>query len=512
MSRFGESTNKTMLKKQKIIIIVFVALFVVLTILYFAVIAPLTKDDGEETTEPVETDVGESRTPQNYWLIFPQVEREDIKSIEVHNKYGTYKFYRNKEDKFVIEGFENLAYDQEQFSQLVVSTGFTISQVKVTENPTEEQLKEYGFYDDPAYYILTTKSGTVHKVIIGYKIIAGGGYYAMYEGRKTIYVLEKSLEKVVLAPVVDMVAPLVTAGIKSNEYFNIDNFKIYHHDKLFFAAQNLTSEELKERETTALVASKVTHPGDYTPSNIYDEVRLGLVNYVGDAVVALGLTEENLKEYGLSDPPYTITYNYKDDSYKLIASEPVDGYYYVGTYLFNTIVKVPEEDFKFLSWSLLKWIDNSAFQRSITFVASIKVETPQFTETFRLTHLDKSSNPNLIVKGDLCGVIDGSDEVYNFRQFYKSLLTVQIEGEAPLTDEEKAELIANDKRCILKFTVTTLGGNVTEYGFYRYSTRRCLLTVNGVGQFYVVIDVPRKIAGSAQKVIKGETIDPQEKY
>lgn len=62
-----------------------------------------------------------------------------------------------------------------------------------------------------------------------------------------------------------MVAPLVTAGVKTNEYYNIDNFKIYHHDKLFFAAQNLTSEELKERETTALVAAKVTHPGDYTP-------------------------------------------------------------------------------------------------------------------------------------------------------------------------------------------------------------------------------------------------------
>jgi hypothetical protein len=501
-----------MLKKQKIIIIIFVALFVVLTTLYFAIIAPLTKDDGKETTEPVETDVGEGRTPQNYWLIFPQVERENIESIEVHNKYGTYKFYRNEEDRFVIEGFENLAYDQEQFAQLVVSTGFTISQVKITENPTEEQLREYGFYDDPAYYILTTRSGTVHKVIIGYKIIAGGGYYAMYEGRKTVYVLEKSLEKVVLAPVVDMVAPLVTAGVKTNEYYNIDNFKIYHHDKLFFAAQNLTSEELKERETTALVAAKVTHPGDYTPSNIYDETRLGLAYYAGEAVVALGLTEENLEKYGLSDPPYTIMYDYKDHTYKLIVSEPVDGYYYVGTYLFNTIVKVPEEDFKFLSWSLFKWVDNYVFQKTITFVDSIKVETPQFTELFRLTHLNKSDDPNLIIKGDLCGVIDGSDEVYNFRQFYKSLLNVLIEDDAPLTDEEKAELIADDKNCMLKFTVTTLGGNVTEYGFYRYSTRRCLLTVNGVGQFYVVVDVPRKIAGCAQKVINGETIDPQEKY
>ena len=77
-----------MLKKQKIIIIIFVALFVVLTTLYFAIIAPLTKDDGKETTEPVETDVGEGRTPQNYWLIFPQVERENIERLKFTTNTG----------------------------------------------------------------------------------------------------------------------------------------------------------------------------------------------------------------------------------------------------------------------------------------------------------------------------------------------------------------------------------------------------------------------------------------
>ena len=83
-----------MIKKQKILIIVFAALFVVMLGLYFAVIAPLLEEQ-QQAADPVELAAGEELAPNNRVLMFKHTPKEDIQSIEVFNEHCSYKFYRD---------------------------------------------------------------------------------------------------------------------------------------------------------------------------------------------------------------------------------------------------------------------------------------------------------------------------------------------------------------------------------------------------------------------------------
>ncbi len=497
-----------MIKKQGIFILSLSVLFIVLLVAYIAFIRPLTAQDDETTEAPPETAVGEGLTYMDYFLIFPKVDRGDIQSIEVHNEHGEYTFVRDgeAESDFAIKGYENLAYDEELFSKLVVAAGYPMAPQKVTEKPTEQELIDYGFKGgehDPAYYILTTTDGVVHKVTIGKKIISGGAYYAMYEGRDTVYIIDVSVEDSLLQPITTMVSPLLTAGIETTDYYFIDDFAIKHHGKDFLTCRRLTSEELADMETTALAKSIAVFPAEYNLSMNYDTTLQTLCYYTGESVVALGIGEDNLKEYGLDDPAYTVSYEYSGARITLNVSEKTeDGYYYVSTSLFRIIVKVPAADFEFLEWSLMSWIDEAIFSRNITFVNNIKIESPAYSEVFRFTHLPEET-PNLVVIGDNCGQID---EVDNFREFYKTLLLTAYEGEVSEDVDAK-----KDGTLIGSFTVTTNGGNVTEYEFYRYTTRRALVTVNGEGSFYVLVDAVQKLFSDAEKAANGIEVDAYDK-
>lgn len=497
-----------MIKRQSVFIITLSVLFAIMLLSYFVIIKPLTADEEETEAEPPETAEGESLTYGDYFLIFPHVERANIQSIEVHNDYGEYKFIRtgDSESDFAVEGYESLAYDETLFSELVVSAGYSMAPEKVTENPTEQELIDYGFAGDgvtPPYYILTTTSGEVHKITIGKKIISGGAYYAMYEGRNTIYIIDVGLEDTILQPIESLLSPLLTAGIETTSYYLIDNFTIKRNDEDFLICRNLTTEELSEMETTAIAKSIAVFPAEYNLSMYYDTTLQTLCYYTGESVAALGTDDETLAEFGLDNPAYTVSYEYSGAKITLKVSEKTsDGYYYVATSLFRIVVKVPASDFEFLEWSLMYWIDGAIFSRNISFVKEISIVSPEFSEVFNLTHYP-NEDPNLVVIGDSCGQVD---DIKNFRELYKTLLLTSYEGEAPEDDD-----IISDENLILTFKVTTNGGNETEYSFYRYSTRRALVTVNGSGRFYVLVDAAQKIISDAQKVSAGESVDAYDK-
>ena len=86
-------------------------------------------------------------------------------------------------------------------------------------------------------------------------------------------------------------------------------------------------------------------------------------------------------------------------------------------------------------------------------------------------------------------------------------LGVEMIDYTGLSAEENAALAADGSNMMYSFTYTTLSGKETTIAFYPYSTRRCLVTINGKGEFYVLIDRVEKMISDTGKLLRGEEID-----
>lgn len=205
-------------------------------------------------------------------LMYPLLEREQIKSIRVVNQSGEFAFLQiqvctNKDcaysapyaefekegskptcpkcgalstrGDFQLEGFPAHAYDEARFSTLVISTGYTSTYMKLDL----EKVKQYGYgeyglptnsADAKNYFVITSTGGESYKVILGNQVLAGTGYYAMLEGRPDVYILKEmeesdysyTLSQALLLGIEAYVTPTVMDTMGSTDYFDVSNFEL----------------------------------------------------------------------------------------------------------------------------------------------------------------------------------------------------------------------------------------------------------------------------------------------
>ena len=453
----------------------------------------------------------------NRILIFNHVQKADIQSVDVTNEHGSYTFYRDASDNFAIRGAETMSYSQELLASLVVSAGYTISMTRVAE--ICEDMSEYGLApeDNPASYTLTTTRGVTHTVYIGDKIPTGAGYYCSYEDRPAVYVLDSSLASTLLADVRDMMQAIIVYPISQNNYYTITNFDLVKNGEPFLHVDYLTDAERAQLESTDVW--KMVYPeGGYTPSSdTYESVLYSLVSLTGLRVMEFNVFGSNYEEptdaqiemlikYGLAEPAAELSFDYPDTqnnvtiANKLWFSEDLgDGTCYVYSWLFDTIALVDIASCPYLTCDIIDLIDRPIFQMFITDVAQIEISgkgsADTFTEVdFRLVHGENSA---LTVTDTFTGKVVNTD---NFRSLYRGILRLDIEGYAEDLSTDNEDLIAT-------LRITTNLGNVKEFKFYAYSTRRCLVTINGKGEFYILRDKANKLISDANKLLNDIQID-----
>lgn len=498
-----------MIAKQKRLLIICGIVFAVLLVAYIAFIRPLTApEEGEEEIELPETLEGEDVSELGRFYMFPHVQRAGMQSIKVENEYGSYEFYRDKNGDFQIRGFEGAAYNLERFSELVTSAGHTLAKVKVVDNATDAELEEYGLHDPQANWVVTTTTGEIYKVYVGYDLLTGGGYYCMLEGRRSVYVLDEGLTKTILAPIENLCSPALIAGIQQDDYYVVDNFIMMHGEEILCAIG--ITDPADHQNAQSLQENYMIHPSGYFPNtDMYYKLLYDIATLTGRYVVKLGPTDGDLAEYGLENPAHTVSFAYGGMDFMLLFSErQADGSYYAMSNLFPQVVSIAGETVEFLEYDLLDWVQAYPFQQWLTSVESTEVVGSGADVKFTLHHgTDAEGNATLAVTTNTGKTIP-AEEVYNYRQFFKTLLSVAIQGYAPLTEEE-IDALATDENCILTFTIVQTNGKTTVYRFYPYSStgRRALMTVNGFGEFYVQTDLVEKIASDANKVLSGLIVD-----
>lgn len=525
-------------KKQRLIPILAVCAVVGL-VLYYAVLKPMLQSITENEVPPINTWLTEQLTSgaiseieyndllnkgkcevlgsQNRILMFNHTEKANIQSVEVHNTHGTYTFYRDASDNFVIKDAENASYDKEMLSSLVVSSGYTLSMTRVSENC--EDMSEYGLAkeDNPSYYILTTTQGVTHTVYIGKPIPTGAGFYCSYEDRPAVYVLDSTLAATLLSDVRDLMTAILTYPVATTTYYTITNFDMTKNGEPFLHVDYLTDAERVQTASTSVW--KMVYPeGSYTPSSTnYDAMLQTFTNFTGNRVMefnVLGsmdseeLTDTQIalfEQYGLAAPETTVSFDYTDPNGGYTVTNMVwfssmteEGQYYVYSWLFDIISVIDAASYPWLSYDIIDFIDRPVFQMNINNVAKIEISGGELNEEkmsadFRLV----GDGQELVVTEDLSGTVI---DTQNFRQLYKTMLSIEIED---YTEDSTTD----DAKCIATMRITTEADIVTEYKFYAYSTRRCFMTINGEGEFYVNRDMAAKLISDAKKVIAGIEVD-----
>lgn len=490
------------MKKQRRTIIILAIIVAAAIAAYFLVVLPLVNYVEEITAETVHLLDGEELGTNDRILMFSHEEKADIQSIRVHNEYGEWGVHYDEEvEDFYIDDYPEAPYDKELFSSLIVSAGYTLSMTRVTEDA--EDMSEYGLADsdNPAYYTLTTRDGEEHTVYIGDPIPTNAGYYCRYKDRNAVYVLDKTLSDTLLQPLETMITPMLTLPMSTNDYFTIKNFAIMKGEEITVLITYLEEEE--KEEEAALGSYHMLAPANYTVNDSNYSVALEqLTNFQGTSTLVYDPTEEELAEYGLLEPAYSIYYEYQGIQQSVVFSEKNEnGNYYAYSLLFNLITEIDGTTNEWLDWDIIEWVDEPIFMMNINDVATITVESDTATRTFDLV----GDGQELVVTERATGF---QPEVYNFRQFYKTLLSIYMQDYVGMTDEEIAAL-DDSKDLYLTLTVETRAGVTHVYKFYPYSTRRAYYTVDGVGEFYVLRDMATKVISDAEKVMTNTEIDSE---
>ncbi len=429
-----------------------------------------------------------------------------IKSIEVHNEYGGYTFLRGEGNNFYIKEHEAANVEKETFAQLAVACGYTLSMRRLdapeklpdgsidyaeyglapekrikTETDAEGNEIETEYDYVPAYYVITTMIDEQYKVTLGDLAVTGGGYYARFEGRDTIYILGTSgFSDVLLQRVEDIVTPMIVYPMGSTTYFDVHHFMIYEdidyeaiyaelmekfgdpdaedfkvdeeafyeeYSRLFekysnkachFSYQDLTEREGSMYSYLPYVSELEYAGGYYINSNNIDKVLYELYDTDFTSVEKLAPTDEDFEKYGLDNAAYAISYYFKTTdengetvyigNYVEVSEKNENGIFYAYSSMYDMIVGVSESSFDFLEWEELAWYDQSYIQLDISHVEEIWIESSEYSVHFEI---DDSASKYMTYIAQSGSSFTEGDKTYSIAKDSETgLYTLQCGGKA----------------------------------------------------------------------------------
>ena len=396
-------------------------------------------------------------------MMFPRVGQENTYSIEVKNQYGTFTFYRENyetgstvKDQYgnvkksystavkVKKGNSDIlaAYDPTLFASLCVSCGYTLTMQKLdftdAETPRRADgsvdMNAYGLVDrydaegnltySPAVYTVVrgVKQGddrekpghmdpeASYTVIVGDKILSGGGYYVQLQGRDAVYIVSNSIAETVLQPVESLVTPALVYPMTVSTYVMVNDFflatvadmsKINQEDeeatknniqiKVLFDFVDLDKRQDSIYSSSPYWVSK-EHAAGLKDGFVLDNDSVSTVlgnlyqmKFVGCKV--LNPTDDDLKKYNLYENIYLLRFKYDPDvatggseeknwadNWVFISQKTEDGTYYAYSSMYNMIVEVDQSFFSFLEWSDSHWYNKYFFQQNIAYVRQMTVK------------------------------------------------------------------------------------------------------------------------------------------
>lgn len=502
--------TQNMIKKQITAVIVAASLLAVLGVLYFTVIKPAIDEASAVVEETPETLDGEELGASNRFYMYSHLDRSEMASIEIMNETGSYKLVADGSGSFYIDGFQGIALDDSKVASLVATCGSPLSKTRVTADASAEKLAEYGLANPAACWIITDNNGKRYKVNVGRELLTGGGYYCSFAGRNSVYVLDTTLSETVLKPKEVFVTPYIVFGISKDDYYTVDDFSIFRGKDKFITVGKVPKE--KQNSPDAIVEYTLTYPAPYYPdTETYANILLGFTSFTGDSTYKLGVTEKELAECGFDDPEYTVSFSYGGQKYYFFVTEADEDNYYVLSGIYTEIIsKISKKSLSYLEKDLLSWLSPFVFRKNIDIVSTLKVESKNVDETFHLVNTKTDDGTAVLqVRSDSGREFVSSEESLNFRHYYSDMIALALTDYLPAEASEGVameDFLADESNRTMRITCVTTSGDEYVFDIYRYSTRRCAVSVNGRFDFCVLNDVVTRIESDTELLLAGKTV------
>ncbi len=378
--------------KKKIILIA--ALFLVLIALilvYIFVVLPLMEEEPEPVTPPPYVAPGEGLYNNTMITIYPQLDKQSINYLEIKNKHGSYAFHKYydssmEQEEMRLLGHEGVAPESSLYAVLIAYVYLPVSYQSHSEenapmrDQTEEQMRVFGVTEDTCTASYTVGYEKENGETAYYTVYIGNAtltsettYYVALKGRNTVYRFhQEGVESCMLIPVEDYISPMVYQHKDSGEKTSTEI--ITEISALELAIGNFENDTvrtllqiLKNKESEGIINSYdlvyknvATGAWGKTSANVNRVTSAFTALYttfVGDKVVCLEPTNEDLDKYGLgvNSDAYMVKAQLSEDendTFSFRISKLIDGYYYTLSNFYGDdttiVVRIPKSTLSFL--------------------------------------------------------------------------------------------------------------------------------------------------------------------
>ncbi|MBO4343408.1 MAG: DUF4340 domain-containing protein, partial [Clostridia bacterium] len=293
MGNTEKSGKKTAFAKEKITIIIFAALVLILGAVYLVLVTfggktqtvyppydskgdkldytfyakkgQFTRTEKADGTVVIETDGEVEVTAKPF--IFEEIARNDVSEIKVENQYGGFTVYRDEyTGNFFFKGNEYQLYDHESLGYLIFYARSFLSDSRLDdEYKTQEELASFGLDDNSqkTKITVTDNKGNSNTVYVGSKLVTDTGYYAKHENKPYVYVVSLNYE-LFMRSVNNYLSPIIAEPLSNTEYSYVDEFDIAKNGEMFMASR-IVPEEMRS-STGKNDLHRLTYPGGYSAS------------------------------------------------------------------------------------------------------------------------------------------------------------------------------------------------------------------------------------------------------
>lgn len=433
----------------------------------------------------------------------------EIKTIEVKNDFGSFTVQSytptvstEKEDGTTSELTEATVYTLMGYEDMELLLGApdslandaaSVTSTKIVDDGSNKS--DFGF-DTPRATVKTTfTNGDVVTVYLGADAPGELGAYIMIDGVEDVYLVASDAVDSYMFSAMDLLTTDIstTAATEEDAAFT----------KLVFGGTLFNNEEvvLEHNENTAFSESYVITSPDNTIAN--EETVTYMVNTIrgitADKVLAIGVEDSKLAEYGLDKPYMTIDAEYPDLKLSYKASEPDEnGDFYLMSD--GIIYQINKERALWIGYTYEQMIPTSVMSPKLSGVSKITVTTAENTYEFDVkTVIEEDSSSDTTTERTVNKAsYNGKDiDEANFNVYYQNLTSAQRTGSTKI-DKSQTPVLTVSYQFEDSSTATAV--------YYAAENRKCPVLINDSFESLAFESYVTKIIADTAAVANGETV------